>query len=652
MIIMSNNFPRNNRIIPFVLFVASIITGTFNTNFAQVEFTSSNLPIVIIDTDGVEIVDEPKITATMKIINNANGQRNNITDEPTEYDGYIGIELRGWTSQERFPKKQYAIETREENGDNLNVPLFGMPRENDWVLYAPYTDKSLMRNVLAYHIANETGRYASRTQFCEVIVNGDYLGVFVWMEKIKRDDDRINITRLDSDDLDGNRLTGGYIIRIDKDTTANLNLGWYSNFAPYEGSDKRVFYQYYYPRASDIQPLQANYIQSVVNDFETLMDSENYNTIFNGYYDAIGLNSFVDYFITNEVARNIDAYRLSAYMYKDRDDEDKRLKMGPVWDFNIAFGNADFNDGQFVHGWQVDYKGTSRYQNPFWWRVLFNDPVFENRLKNNWKKLRANKLHTDTLRNYIDGLASLLNEAQQRNFERWLILGEDIWPNYFIGDTYEEEVEYLKDWLTSRMNWMDVNLLSDDNFAYVDWERRSKVELNLNPGEVTKVAKEFFIDSLNNVDSLQFYSSDSALGITDAGDSLVISNNQSGNYYVRGTAWQDDVIVDVSPLYAVNNLVTNVEKELEIPKTFTLYPNYPNPFNGTTTISFSIPKKEYIKIVLYDILGNEVDIVSDDVMRAGYHSISYNANRLSSGVYLIRVESSYNSFIQKILLLK
>ena len=176
MIIISNNFPHGNRIILFVLFVASIIIGTFNTNFAQVEFTSSNLPIVIIDTDGVEIVDEPKITATMKIINNPDGQRNSITDEPTEYDGYIGIELRGWTSQERFPKKQYAIETREENGDNLNVPLFGMPRENDWVLYAPYTDKSLMRNVLAYHIANETGRYASRTQFCEVIIGKNKTG--------------------------------------------------------------------------------------------------------------------------------------------------------------------------------------------------------------------------------------------------------------------------------------------------------------------------------------------------------------------------------------------------------------------------------------------------------------------------------------------
>ena len=142
--------------------------------------TSSQLPIVIIDTDGSEIPDEPKIMAYMGVIDNGPGVLNNVDDAFNAYDGYIGIELRGSSSQ-MYPKKQYAVETREADGSNLNVSLLGMPSENDWILNGPFSDKSLIRNVLTYTLTRQMGWYATRTRFCEVIINGDYRGLYVLM---------------------------------------------------------------------------------------------------------------------------------------------------------------------------------------------------------------------------------------------------------------------------------------------------------------------------------------------------------------------------------------------------------------------------------------------------------------------------------------
>ena len=169
-----------------------IIMGLFISliEAQEVTLTSSNLPIIVIDTYEQVIPDEPKISAHMGIIFNGSGEINYITDSSSHYDGDIGIEIRGHSSQHYFPKKQYGLETRDSEGENINVSLLGMPEENDWILYAPYSDKSLMRNVLAYDIAKSLGSYAPRTQFCEVILNNDYVGIYVFMEKIKKDSNR------------------------------------------------------------------------------------------------------------------------------------------------------------------------------------------------------------------------------------------------------------------------------------------------------------------------------------------------------------------------------------------------------------------------------------------------------------------------------
>jgi len=404
-----------------------------------------------LDTDGQDIPDEPKITAQMQIIDNGAGVRNAVTDTPNGYDGFIGIEIRGSSSQ-AYPKKQYGVETRDETGEDLNVSLLGMPEENDWILYAPYSDKSLMRNVLAYELARRMGRYASRTRFVEVVLNGDYLGVYVLMEKIKRDRERVAINNLKEDEISGDDLTGGYLIRIDKPDGVE-GESWESNYLPAYATPARVFYQYREPDAEDIVPEQVAYIQTFIDDFETTMDSESFDDPTTGYPSIVDMGSFVDFFLVNEIAKNIDGYRLSTYFHKNKDSIDPLLHAGPVWDFNIAFGNVNYNEGDVTTGLQVELQDLGDFPMPFWWNKMAQSDPFQDALAIRWAELREGVLHPDSLTAWVDDTAAQLDEAQARNFERWPVLGEYVWPNpdgVENRTTYASELDYLKTWLVDR----------------------------------------------------------------------------------------------------------------------------------------------------------------------------------------------------------
>jgi hypothetical protein len=429
------------------------------------QFTSSNLPIFVIDTQGQEIVNENKITADMAVIYNGDGVRNYLTDPYNNYNGKIGIEIRGSSSQ-MFPKKQYAVETRDALGNDVDVSLLGFPSESDWILFAPYNDKSLMRDVLAYRIASDMGRYASRSKFCEVILNGEYVGVYVLLEKVKRDANRVNIKKLEAPDTAGTALTGGYIIKIDK-TDGEGNDGWYSNYLPYPQTNNKIFYQYHYPNPEDIVTKQKTYIQNQIFNFETVMYySSSISDPLTGYPKYLDVDSFVDFVLVNETAKNVDGYRLSTYLYKNRDDINPKIFAGPVWDFNLGFGNANYYDGWTTTGWEIEY--LTDYQNipewegfltPFWWKKLYNDNNFRNKVYSRWQDLKNQKLNSFKIISYVDSLTILLDESKTRNFEKWPVLGEWVWPNWFVGQTYQEEILYLKSWVINRLAWLDQNMI-------------------------------------------------------------------------------------------------------------------------------------------------------------------------------------------------
>ena len=213
------------------LYFTILLTVTFLANISAQFLTNSNLPIILINTNGATIYDEPKIKADLKIIYNGVGKINKTTDAPNHYNGLAGIEYRGSSSQ-IFPKKGYGIELWDDKLASKEVSLFGMPKESDWILFASYNEKSFMHNVLTMRIAREMGMYATRTQYVEVLVNDVYMGVYVFEEKIKRATGRVDIAKLKETDLKGDDITGGYIFKADKTTGAKLG-GWNSKYPNY-----------------------------------------------------------------------------------------------------------------------------------------------------------------------------------------------------------------------------------------------------------------------------------------------------------------------------------------------------------------------------------------------------------------------------------
>ena len=409
-----------------------------------------NLPIILIDTYGVEIPDEPRIPASMGIINNESGI-NYIDDPFNDFDGSITIERRGNSSQWQG-KTPYRFETVDDEGENSNVELLGMPAENDWVLYAPWQDKTMIRNVLTYQLSNEMGRYASRSRHVELYLNDEYRGIYVLMEKIKRDGNRVDISKLNPDEITGDDVTGGYILKFDWFYTGD-------NIGGFESEFDNMIYNYHYPKPSDIVPEQEAYIEEYINEFETIMMGTDYTNDSTGYPSMMNVESFVDFILLQELAKNVDAYRLSTYIYKDKESIDNRLTAGPVWDFNHGFGNCDYGETWEVDNWLLEYNPEGGDQVAFWWEFLWEDLAFQHKAAVRYTELRQTIFSEEHIYSIIDSIADYLGPAVDRNFARWPLLGNYIWPNYYVFDTYEEEIDYLKSWTTQRLAWMDSDIL-------------------------------------------------------------------------------------------------------------------------------------------------------------------------------------------------
>jgi len=319
-----------------------------------------------------------------------------------------------------------------------------------------------------YRLSNLMGRYASRSRYCELVLNGEYAGVYALLEKIKRDKNRVNISNLDADDIQGDSLTGGYIIKLDQPDPNNDFF--VSAYPPYPSSGNQIRYQYHYPESDEIKEEQKQYIKGFIDAFESTMDGPNYADPDNGYAKYIDEDSFVDYFVLMELCKNVDGYRLSAYFYKDRDNKGEKLHAGPIWDMNFSLGNAGYYGADSTKGWELDELslGTLIRSDltlpPFWWEKLVREPQFANRIMQRWQSLRSGILAKNEIEDLIDSFADSVMEAKERNFKVFSGPGDagtGFWvtPKIFYSfNTYQDEIDYLKQWLNDRMNWMDENL--------------------------------------------------------------------------------------------------------------------------------------------------------------------------------------------------
>ena len=346
------------------------------------------------------------------------------------------------------------METQDSLGNDFETSLLGLPIEEDWILYAPYTDKSFMRDALTYKLGNDQGRYAPRFRFVELFLNGDYQGLYYLEEKIKRDKNRVNISKLNPADTIGDQVTGGYIIEVDRDDGDGTYF-----ISNYFGTDQvnevRIVYED--PKGPDMHQLQKDYIQQFFHGFENALYGNQFTDKNMGYRKYVDVSSFVDFFLISELGHNVDAYRLSTFLYKDRNSKDSLLHLGPLWDFNLSYGNVNYCNSQNLEGWAYDDSGACG-NTPLWWPRLLQDTFFQDAVQCRYHSLRENVLSNESILHYIDSMAHTFAPVESRNYDRWPILGIYVWPNNFIGQTYQEEIDYMKTWVIGRLAWMDENL--------------------------------------------------------------------------------------------------------------------------------------------------------------------------------------------------
>ena len=418
--------------------LAAFVCGSFQTN-GQI-FTESNLPIVIIVTDN-DIQNDPRVFGTMKIIQRPDGSMNQVADADTDlylnYSGTISIETRGSSSQV-LDKKPYGFSTlSDDRVKNVNVKLLGMSKENDWILNSFAFDPSMMRDYISYEMARKMGLYAVSLKYCELVVNGNYRGIYALSEKIKIDENRLNISKIKRDDTEGTKLTGGYLIQQDRSV------------------DGRHDFQNYIiekPERGEITSEQKEYITDV---FSGLDNSAGNPDISNGYPSVIDVPTFIDYMLMAEISSNADAYALSTFFHKDKGG---KLRAGPVWDYNLTFGNDLFYlfggfDRSKTDVWQFKYEN----KGAGFWQTLFEEPTFNCYLSTRFEALTQSgaPFNSEYIDDLIDSTVLLISPAVTRNNERWGLSEEA---------AFESNITEMKTWIQNRITWMRINFKEEEPY--------------------------------------------------------------------------------------------------------------------------------------------------------------------------------------------
>lgn len=432
----------------------------------SIEFSSSNLPIIFIETNGQEIPSEPKIDASMQVVYRGEGQRNFVSDRTNSaflnYNGDIRIEVRG-SSSALLDKKQFSL-TTYANAEESNVNLLGMPAEHDWILNGLAYDPSLIRDYISYNLARKMGQYASRTQYVEVVLNGQYHGLYVLQEKLKADDNRIDINKIGVEDNELPKLTGGYVTKADK--LENEVLAWRMPNHNGWGTD----FIHEVPKSEEATLAQTNYIRG---EFErlALVASAGNMSVITGIPAIIDMPSFIDYLLLCELASNADSYQFSTFFHKDRNG---KLRAGPVWDFNLTYSNDLFfwgYDRSKTDVWQYDYENTG----PTFWKDLATTSEFRCYMAKRWNELRqpGQPFHLETLSAYIDEVVALLSEAVVREHERWGTV-----------ENHAAEIQGIKAFLDARIRWMTTQLGSFGSCASVSVPTIAITKIHYRPQSV------------------------------------------------------------------------------------------------------------------------------------------------------------------------
>jgi hypothetical protein len=416
-------------------------------------------------------IGEPEEPGALRVIEAHDGMHANpdgFATAPATLEAPINLHVRGRSSS-RFDKKSFSLELEDASGNQVKLPLLGLPKESDWVLHGPYSDKTYLRNALMYWLGRELyrlpdgtierGRWSPRTRFVEIYINGRYWGVYVAVEKVKADADRVDVDRPALDAAAGD-LSGGYIIRREGGGDAADGKDWVSGV-------NHLVYTHHYPRLPDMSAAQREYIRDYFDDFEAMMEGSSWNDPKLGYPAWLDVTSVLDYFLAMEWTNNVDGYFKSVYLVKHAASQGGKLAFGPLWDFDIALGNANYRNGDDPNNWVYRTPGTEKaaytppgnvpYIPPYVTR-LWNDGSFRRKLRCRWEALRQGPLDHAPIEAKIDTWVEALEDAELRDHARWPVIGARLWPNPVAWGSYAEEIAYLKQFMRQRFQFLDVEL--------------------------------------------------------------------------------------------------------------------------------------------------------------------------------------------------
>lgn len=346
----------------------------------------------------------------------------------------MAMEIRGrGNSTWGMAKKPYRIKL-DKKTHLLNLPA----EEKNWVLLANYADKTLIRNAVAFKISEMLGlEFTPSARFVDVVLNGQYAGNYMITDQVEVADFRVPVQKLKPADIALPALSGGYLLEID---------GFAEQEAVWFFTDKALKVTVKYPKDDEIQTQQLNYIQNFTQNFETVLFSDDFNDPDAGYRSLVDTASLINWYIACELTGNPDSF-WSTYLYKYRDID--RFYFGPLWDFDIAFNN-DNRLGDALYSLMRE-----RAHDPKTWiQRIWLDNWFKSAVNRRWIELINDGRLLEQLLDYIDETAALIDESQQQNFDRWKILNTGVYLEQYLFPGYEEGIEYLKFYLTDRVNFL------------------------------------------------------------------------------------------------------------------------------------------------------------------------------------------------------
>jgi hypothetical protein len=395
-----------------------IVTYTVTNSDGDIEnFTVdltrfTGLPVVYLKTDDSVAIDskDDYVEGDTSIF----GGRNFDDLEEVE----MKIRGRG-NSTWMHPKKPFQMKLADK------AEFLGMPSDKKWIFLAEYSDKTLLRNKISFEMGYLSNLdWTPQARFAEVYINDEYNGTYNIAQKVEESDNRVplgdtgylleqdQLSRLDPDDVYFDSVvTEKFLINI-KEPSLDLDSDEY------------------------------NYIKDLLGNFEQSLFSSRFLSEADGYANYIDIDSFVDWYLISEITKNVDSQSFSSIFLNVMPGE--KIKMGPLWDFDLSFGNVDYADSRYAEGWWVKYHP--------WYDRLFQDPDFVDQVKVRFAYFRANQ---DLILEKIDNYAEQLQWSQQENDDLWQTIGIYVWPNPVIFDTYQEEVDHMKMWFRNRMDWLD-----------------------------------------------------------------------------------------------------------------------------------------------------------------------------------------------------